>query len=82
MPANVKTLAANEMLVREMVRKVDLIIGAVLIPGAKAPKLVTRDMLPTMKQGCVLVDVAIDQGDVLRHQNLPPIVNPLILLMI
>ncbi|MGQ1786648.1 MULTISPECIES: alanine dehydrogenase [unclassified Saccharicrinis] len=62
MPANVSTLAANEMRIREEVRKMDLIIGAVLIPGAKAPKLITRDMLPTMKQGCVLVDVAIDQG--------------------
>ncbi len=62
MPANVDTLASNEMRMREIVQEVDLIIGAVLIPGAKAPKLITRDMLPTMKQGCVLVDVAIDQG--------------------
>lgn len=45
-----------------MVKKADVVIGAVLIPGAKAPKLVTRDMLATMKEGAVLVDVAIDQG--------------------
>ncbi len=62
MPANVKTLVPNEMVMREFVKDVDVIIGAVLIPGAKAPKLITRDMLPTMKQGTVLVDVAIDQG--------------------
>ncbi|WP_068473524.1 alanine dehydrogenase [Saccharicrinis aurantiacus] len=62
MPANVKTLVPNEMRMREFVQNVDLIIGAVLIPGAKAPKLITRDMLPTMQQGTVLVDVAIDQG--------------------
>ncbi len=62
MPANVKTMVPNEMRMREAVTDVDVIIGAVLIPGAKAPKLITRDMLPTMKQGTVLVDVAIDQG--------------------
>ncbi len=62
MPANVKTLVPNEMVMREFVKDVDVIIGAVLIPGAKAPKLITRDMLPTMKQGTVMVDVAIDQG--------------------
>ncbi len=62
MPANVDTLVPNELIVREYVKNVDLIIGAVLIPGAKAPKLITRDMLPTMQQGTVLVDVAIDQG--------------------
>jgi len=62
MPENVNTLVPNEMTIREAVKDFDLIIGAVLIPGAKAPKLITRDMLPTMKQGTVLVDVAIDQG--------------------
>ena len=46
----------------EAIRRCDLVIGAVLIPGARAPKLVTRDMLSTMKRGAVLVDVAIDQG--------------------
>lgn len=62
MPANVKTLMSNEYNIREMVRNADVIIGAVLIPGAVAPKLITRDMLPTMKPGTVLVDVAVDQG--------------------
>jgi len=62
MPANVKTLMSNEYNIREMVRTHDVIIGAVLIPGAKAPKLVTRDMLATMRPGTVLVDVAVDQG--------------------
>jgi alanine dehydrogenase len=62
MPANVKTLMSNEYNIREMVRNSDVIIGAVLIPGAITPKLVTRDMIPTMKPGTVLVDVAVDQG--------------------
>ena len=62
MPANVKTMMSNEYNIREMVKSHDVIIGAVLIPGAKAPHLVTRDMLSTMKPGTVLVDVAVDQG--------------------
>lgn len=62
MPANVNTVYSNEYNLRNLVKTHDLIIGAVLIPGAKAPKLVTRDMLKTMRPGTVLVDVAIDQG--------------------
>lgn len=62
MPANVKTMMSNDYNVREMVRLHDLIIGAVLIPGAKAPKIVTHDMLGTMNPGTVIVDVAVDQG--------------------
>ncbi|PTN08656.1 alanine dehydrogenase [Mangrovibacterium marinum] len=62
MPANVKTMMSNEYNIREMVQTHDVIIGAVLIPGAKAPKLVTRDMLCSMRPGTVLVDVAVDQG--------------------
>jgi alanine dehydrogenase len=62
MPANVKTMMSNEYNIREMVRNADVIIGAVLIPGAVAPKLITRDMIPTMKHGTVMVDVAVDQG--------------------
>ncbi|NOY94936.1 MAG: alanine dehydrogenase [Chlorobi bacterium] len=62
MPANVKTMMSNEYNIREMVQVHDLIIGAVLIPGAKAPKLVTRDMLKIMRAGTVMVDVAVDQG--------------------
>jgi alanine dehydrogenase len=62
MPKNVHTMVSNEYVIREMVKDHDLIVGAVLIPGAKAPKLVTRDMLKTMRPGTVLVDVAVDQG--------------------
>lgn len=62
MPKNVHTMVSNEYSIREMVRDHDLIIGGVLIPGAKAPKLITRDMLKTMRPGTVLVDVAVDQG--------------------
>lgn len=59
---NVKTVYSNEYNIREAIKNADLIIGAVLIPGAKAPSLITRDMLKTMKPGTVMVDVAIDQG--------------------
>ncbi len=62
MPKNVHTLVSNEFTIREMVKESDLIVGAVLVPGAKAPRLVTRDMLVTMRPGTVLVDVAVDQG--------------------
>ena len=62
MPANVSTLMSNEYNIRELIPLQDLIIGAVLIPGAKAPHLITRDMLKDMKPGTVLVDVAVDQG--------------------
>lgn len=57
-----KTRFSNKANLLESVREADLVIGAVLIPGAAAPKLVTRDMLKDMKPGAVLVDVAIDQG--------------------
>ena len=62
MPANVITMYSNEVNIRELIKTHDLIIGAVLIPGAKAPMLITRDMLKTMRPGTVLVDVAVDQG--------------------
>lgn len=62
MPANVVTMFSNEYNIRQLVQTHDLIIGAVLIPGAKAPKLITRDMLKTMHAGTVIVDVAVDQG--------------------
>ena len=62
MPKNVKTLMSNSYNIREELKDADLVVGSVLIPGAKAPKLVTRDMLKLMKKGSVLVDVAIDQG--------------------
>jgi alanine dehydrogenase len=62
MPANVDTVMSNEYNIRELVKGANLIIGGVLIPGAKAPSLITRDMLKLMKPGTVMVDVAIDQG--------------------
>lgn len=62
MPANVVTRFSNEMNIRELVPHMDLVVGAVLIPGAKAPNLITRDMLKEMQPGTVLVDVAVDQG--------------------
>lgn len=62
MPPNVNTIFSNEYTIRKMIKDHDLIIGAVLIPGAKAPKLITADMLKTMRPGTVLVDVAVDQG--------------------
>jgi alanine dehydrogenase len=53
---------SNELNIRKMARESDLIVGAVLIPGAKAPHLITRDMLKDLRPGAVLVDVAVDQG--------------------
>lgn len=60
--ARAKTRFSNKANIADSVAEADLIIGAVLIPGGTAPKLVSRDMLKTMKRGAVLVDVAIDQG--------------------
>ncbi len=62
MPPNVITMYSNEYNIRQLVKEHDLIVGAVLIPGAKAPSLIKRDMLKTMRPGTVLVDVAVDQG--------------------
>jgi alanine dehydrogenase len=62
MPANCVGLFSSPATLRELIKKADVVVGAVLIPGAKAPKLITREMLKTMKPGSVLVDVAIDQG--------------------
>ncbi|MGG2200594.1 MULTISPECIES: alanine dehydrogenase [Paenibacillus] len=58
----IRTLMSNPYNIANAVQKADLLIGAVLIPGAKAPKLVTEDMVRTMKPGAVIVDVAVDQG--------------------
>lgn len=62
MPKNVTTLMSNDYNILECVKAADLVIGAVLIVGAKAPHLLTRNMLPMMKQGSVVVDVSVDQG--------------------
>ncbi len=58
----VRTIYSTRATIAELVKRADLLIGAVLVPGAAAPKLVTRAMLSTMKPGAVIVDVAIDQG--------------------
>ncbi|MFV0421760.1 alanine dehydrogenase [Oleidesulfovibrio sp.] len=62
MPANCFPLMSSPATLRKLVREADVVVGAVLVAGAKAPRLVTREMLKTMKRGSVLVDVAIDQG--------------------
>ncbi|WP_223593014.1 alanine dehydrogenase [Neobacillus bataviensis] len=62
----IKTLMSNPFNIAEAVAEADLLIGAVLIPGAKAPKLVTEEMVKTMKPGSVIVDVAIDQGGIVE----------------
>ena len=62
MPANVDVLFSDRHTVREQLERADLVIGAVLIPGAKAPRLIERDDLKLMKPGSVIIDVAIDQG--------------------
>ena len=62
MPQNVTTIMSNHYNIREAIAQADLVVGAVLIPGAKAPNLVTRDMLKLMRSGTVIVDVAVDQG--------------------
>jgi alanine dehydrogenase len=60
--SQIKTAYASKAAIAQAVQEAELVIGAVLVPGAAAPKLVTRDMLKTMKRGSVLVDIAIDQG--------------------
>ncbi|MBN2000047.1 alanine dehydrogenase [candidate division KSB1 bacterium] len=62
MPKNVTTLKSTPHAIREAIAHADLVVGAVLIAGAKAPNLITRDMLKLMKKGAVVVDVAVDQG--------------------
>jgi alanine dehydrogenase len=62
MPKNVTTMMSNPYNIRKLIKRADLVIGAILIPGAKAPHLVTREMLKDMKEASVIVDVAVDQG--------------------
>jgi alanine dehydrogenase len=66
MPANVDCLFSDRHIIREQLKLADLVIGGVLIPGAKAPKLIERDDLKLMKPGSVVIDVAIDQGGCLE----------------
>lgn len=60
----IMTLASNRLTVEEAVAKADLVVGAVLVPGSRAPVLVSRDLVRSMKQGSVIVDVAVDQGGI------------------
>jgi alanine dehydrogenase len=75
MPKNCFPMMSSPALLRELIQDADVVIGAVLVAGTKAPKLVTRDMLKSMKKGAVIVDVAIDQGGCFEtskattHQN-------------
>ncbi|WP_147802554.1 alanine dehydrogenase [Alkalicoccus halolimnae] len=63
---DIQTLMSNPLTIAEAVKESDLLIGAVLIPGAKAPKLVTEEMIQSMSEGSVVVDVAIDQGGIIE----------------
>jgi alanine dehydrogenase len=72
----VVTLASNVWTIRESLRRADLVIGGVLIPGASAPKLIRRDMIPLMRKGAVVVDVAIDQGGCLETSHATTHTNP------
>jgi alanine dehydrogenase len=62
LPANVQTIFSNEYNIRQLLPTTDLVVGAVLIPGARAPRLIKKEMLSLMRPGSVLVDVAVDQG--------------------
>jgi alanine dehydrogenase len=62
MPKNVVTLMSDAHNIRDKIKEADLLVGAVLVPGSRTPRLVTRDMVKTMKPGAVIVDVSVDQG--------------------
>jgi len=72
----ITTMMSTEPNIRQMIQRADLVIGAVLLPGAKAPKLITRDMLPMMKNGSVIVDVAVDQGGCIETTHATTHDNP------
>lgn len=77
MPKNVKTLYSTRHNIESELPTTDLVIGSVLIPGAKAPKLVTADMLKLMRKGSVIVDVAIDQGGCFETSHPTTHTNPI-----
>jgi len=76
MPANVQLLHSNRFSILEQIAEADLVIGGVLVPGAKAPKLIRREDLKTMPQGSVIVDVAVDQGGCVETINPTTHENP------
>jgi alanine dehydrogenase len=75
--SRLKTLMSNQFNLLESLRTADLVVGAVLIPGAKAPRLITREMLIPMQKGSVVVDVGIDQGGVLETSRPTTHSNPI-----
>ena len=77
MPSNCFLLMSKPSTVRRLIKEADVVVGAVLIPGAKAPKLLTRQLLKTMKKGAVLVDVAIDQGGCFETSKATTHSNPI-----
>jgi alanine dehydrogenase len=84
MPKNVTTLISSPYTIRQAISLADLVVGAVLLPGAKAPNLITRDMLKLMQPGAVIVDVAVDQGGCVEtihpttHQDPTYVINDII----
>jgi len=76
LPNNVTTLISNPQTIEECVRRADLLVGAVYVTGAKAPRLVTRDMVGAMKPGAVIVDVAVDQGGCVETTRPTTHLNP------
>lgn len=76
MPSNCFPLMSSPAAIRELIPHADVVVGAVLIPGAKAPRLLTREMLSTMKKGAVIVDVAIDQGGCFETSHATTHSNP------
>lgn len=72
----INTLASNKAYIEEAARRADILVGGVLIPGAAAPKLVTREMIRAMKKGSVIVDVAIDQGGCVETAHATTHSNP------
>ena len=77
MPANCFLLASSPATIRDLIPRADVVVGAVLIPGAKAPRLISREMLRLMKKGAVLVDVAIDQGGCFETSKATSHSNPI-----
>lgn len=77
MPKNVTTIMSNSYNIRQAIKNADLVIGAVLIPGARAPRLITQDMLSTMTPGSVVVDVSIDQGGCIETSHPTTHSNPI-----
>lgn len=76
MPSNCFPLMSSPAAIRELIPHADVVVGAVLIPGAKAPRLLTKEMLSTMKKGAVIVDVAIDQGGCFETSHATTHSNP------